>query len=137
MVQKDPGGMEAQIPEPPRCRRAVTGPQPLPSLPGHAPQCGLCRHPGCFRPPASHLKGDADGGTLQLFNLKEKKKKYPTTQRTKPIMNRNSGSLCLLSVLCGGLPELSLSRSPSTVHIRLIPTQTGRPASPPCTLVSC
>lgn len=26
------------------------------------------------RPPASHLKGDADGGTLQLFYLKEKKK---------------------------------------------------------------
>lgn len=56
------------------------------------------------RPPASHLKGDADGGTLQLFYLKEKKKKYPTTQRTKTITKRNSGSLCLLSVLCGGSP---------------------------------
>lgn len=43
MVQKDPGGVEAQIPEPPRRRCAVTGPQPLPSLPGHVPQRGSPR----------------------------------------------------------------------------------------------
>lgn len=50
----------------------MTGPRPLPSLPGHAPQRAIRDAP---RPPASHLKGDADGGTLQLFYLKEKKKK--------------------------------------------------------------
>lgn len=82
------------------------------------------------RPPASHLNGDADGGSLQLFYLKEKKKNYPTTQRTKPIMNRNSGSLCLLSVLCGGLPELSLPHGPSTMNFYLIPTRTCGPVSP-------
>lgn len=35
------------------------------------------------RPPASHLKGDADGGTLQLFYLKEKKKKIPNHTKNK------------------------------------------------------
>lgn len=82
------------------------------------------------RPPASHLNRDADGGSLQHFYLKEKKKNYPTTQRTKPIMNRNSGSLCLLSVLCGGLPELSLPHSPSAMNFYLIPTRTSGPVSP-------
>lgn len=82
------------------------------------------------RPPASHLSGDTDGGSLQLFYLKEKKKNYPTTQRTKPIMNRNSGSLCLLSVLCGGLPELSLPHGPSAMNFYLIPTRTSGPVSP-------
>lgn len=76
------------------------------------------------RPPASHLKGDADGGTLQLFYLKEKKKKIPNHTKNKTNNDRNSGSLCLLSVLCGGLPELAWPRRGSQRRARL-------PDSPP------
>lgn len=64
--------------------------------------------------------------TLQLFYLKEKKKKkYPNTQRTKPIANRNSGSLCLLSVLCGGFCVLLGPWRPSPLHGSPAPAQTS------------
>lgn len=111
MVQKDPGSVEAQIPEPPGGCRAVT----------HRGHCTSCQdtcpsvargHRDASRPPAIHLKGDADGGTLQLFYLKKRRKKHPTTQRTKPITKRNSGSLCLLSVLFEGVATPSLPWDP-------------------------
>lgn len=35
------------------------------------------------RPPPSHLKGNVDSGTLQLFYLKEKKKKIPNNTKNK------------------------------------------------------
>lgn len=41
---------------------------------GHVPSMARS-HPDASRPPASHLKGDTDGRSLQLFYLKEKKKK--------------------------------------------------------------
>lgn len=72
MVQKDPGGVEAQISEPPR-RRCAVMPAAAALAAGHMP-ARLAATRDASRPPASHLKGDADGGTLQLFNLKEKKK---------------------------------------------------------------
>lgn len=81
MVQKDPGGVEAQIPEPPRCRCAVT-PAATALAAGHVPSMARS-HPDASRPPASHLKGDTDGRSLQLFYLKEKKKKIPTHTRNK------------------------------------------------------
>lgn len=68
-----------------------------------------------------------------LFKRKEEKK-HPTTQRTKPITKRNSGSLCLLSVLCGALHAL-LAVGTSAVHICLAPAptrgQTRGASSPP------
>lgn len=82
MVQKDPGGVEAQIPEPPRCRRAVTARSPALAARTHAP-AQLTAIRDASRPPASHLKGNADSGTLQLFHLKEKKKKIPNHTKNK------------------------------------------------------
>lgn len=49
---------------------------------GHVPSMARS-HPDASRPPASHLKGDTDGRSLQLFYLKEKKKKIPTHTRNK------------------------------------------------------
>lgn len=104
---------------------------------GHAPHS--LPPPDASRSPAGHLKGDADGGTLQLFYLKEEKK-HPTTQRTKPITKRNSGLLCLLSVLCGALHAL-LAVGTSAVHVCLAPAptrgQTCGTSSPPRARHTC
>lgn len=81
MVQKDSGGVEAPIPEPPRQHRAVTAHRP-PSLPGHAPR-QLTALRDASRPPASRLQGNVDSGPLQLFYLKEKKKKIPNNTKNK------------------------------------------------------
>lgn len=75
------------------------------------------------RPPASHLKGDADGGTLQLFYLKEKKKKIPN--HTKNKTNNEKEFRVALLALCAlwRLPKLSLPWGPSATHVCLIPAQ--------------
>lgn len=94
------------------------------------------------RPPASHLKGDADGGTLQLFYLKEKKKKIPN--HTKNKTNNEKEFRVALLALCAlwRLPKPSSPSGPSAVHLRLIPARASgtdsshqlcatRPAHPP------
>lgn len=129
MVQKDPGGVEAPIPEPPGRRRTVTVCSRCPRCQDTHPSAAH-RHLGRFQTTCQPSQGECRQQNLAAFLFKRKEKKYPNTQRTKPIVNRNSGLLCLLSVLYGGRPKLSLPPGPSTVHIYLIPTWTSGPVSP-------
>lgn len=99
------------------------------------------------RPPASHLKGDADGGTLQLFYLKEKKKKIPN--HTKNKTNNGKEFRVALLALCAlrRLPGIPLPQGPSAVHAHRIPARasgtdtshqlcTTRPGHPPASPVA-
>lgn len=62
---------------------------------GHAPHS--LPPPDASRSPAGHLKGDADGGTLQLFYLKEEKK---TPNHTKNKTNNEKEFRVALLALC-------------------------------------
>lgn len=89
------------------------------------------------RPPASHLKGDADGGTLQLFYLKEKKKKIPNHTKNKT-NNKKEFRVALLA-LCAlwRLPKLSLPWGPSAVHVHLIPARASGTGSGHQLCITC
>lgn len=139
MVQKDSGGVEAQIPEPPRCCRAVTAHSPALAARTCAP-AQLTAIRDASRPPAIHRKGNADSGTLQLFYLKEKKKKIPN--HTKNKTNNEQEFRVALLALCAvwRLPRAVLvartqccARLPDS-HLDQWTSVTN---SPPCTLVTC
>lgn len=120
VVPKDPGGVAAQVPEPPGRRRAVTLRPPLAAGPCPTQPAASGRFQTTCRP----SQGGRRRRNLAAFLFKRKEeKKHPTTQRTKPITKRNSGSLCLLSVLCGALHAL-LAVGTSAVHVRLAPAPT-------------
>ena len=125
------GGTDTRATRMPPCSDA-RGPAPAA---GRVPSTAH-RHLDTSRPPASHLKGGRRRRNLAAFLFK-RKEKYPTTQRTKPITKRNSGSLCLLSVPRGASRTL-LAMGTSIVHIRLVPARTRRQTrgttSPPCAL---
>lgn len=130
------GGTDTRVTRTPPCSDS---PQPCPRCQDMRPSAAH-GYPGRFQTTSQPSQGECRQWNLAAFLFKRKEeKKYPTTQRTKPIMNRNSGSLCLLSVLYGGLPELSSLPAPSAVHVYLIPTRTSGPVSPapPCTPVTC
>ena len=137
MVPKDPGGVAAQVPEPPGCRRAVTLRPALTAGPCPAQPAASGRFQTTCRP----SQGGRRRRNLAAFLFKRKEeKKHPTTQRTKPRTKRNSGSLCLLSVLCGALHAL-LAVGTSAVHVCLAPAptrgQTRGASSPPWARHAC
>lgn len=139
MVQKDPGGVEAQIPEPPRRRRAVTARSPALAARTRTP-AQLTAIRDASRPPASHLKGNADSGTLQLFHLKEKKKKIPNHTKNKT-NNEQEFRVALLAFCALWRPPRAVLAARVQRCARLpdshLDQWTGVTSSPLCTLVTC
>lgn len=139
MVQKDSGGVEAQIPESPGHHRAVTARSPALAARTCAP-AQLMAIRDASRPPPSHLKGNVDSGTLQLFYLKEKKKKIPNNTKNKT-NNEQEFRVALLALCALWRPPRAVLVA-STQCCACLPDShldqwTSATSSPPCTRVTC
>lgn len=154
MVQEDPGGLEAAIPEPPGRGCAVTWPAAgLPFAARTPAPARLGRHPGRFQTTCQPSQGERRGGNLAAFLFKRKEeKKHPITQRTKPVTNTKEFRVALLALCAPWRPPCALvavgtqlrARQPSPTQTSgqtwchqflLASVRTMRPPCPNCVLV--
>lgn len=114
--------METQIPEPPGCRRAVTGRSCCSCCQDTCPSAA--RHPlGQFQTTCQPSQGGRRRRNLAAFLFKRKEEKIPN--HTKNKTNNEKEFRVALLALCAlwWLPRLSLPGGPSAVHVHLTPTR--------------